>query len=348
MNKSEKAQDVLIVRKEGRPATLKDVAAAAGVSPYTVSVVLNGSKSNTRVSVETKERILQASAALGYQPNMLARSLKRKSTNIIGLYFGYGHLEPHDPFHAEVLTGLQRGCEEHSKDLMIHYSFNRSGIDELFSELVGGKIDGLIMIAAPGDEMVARVRDHGLPAVAMTDAISGLPSVIADDIGGSEAIARHLAGKGHRTVMYRMCPGSSDSASRRYTGFCDEAQRLGLRVISARTESWKGEVSDEEASLVQNRKKNGITAAACWGDPSANALLRYCKLHRVTVPDDLAIAGFNGIEPNVEPARRLTTVKAYWSEVAGRAVSLLTDRLQGRPAPILTILGTDFVIGDTT
>ncbi len=279
---------------------------------------------------------------------MLARSLKRRSTNIIGLYFGYGHLEPHDPFHAEVLTGLQRGCEDHSKDLMIHYSFNRSGLDELFAELVGGKIDGLVLIAAPGDPLVERIREHGLPAVAMTDAINGLPSVIADDAGGSVSIARHLVDRGHRTALYRMCPGPSDSASRRYSAFCEESARLGLNVVSATTESWKGEVSNQESQLIQDRAKHGITAAVCWGDPSANELLRYCKVHRIAVPQDLAIVGFNGIEPSVEPARRLTTVKAYWSGVAQRAVSLLTDRLEGRVPPILTVLSTEFVIGDTT
>jgi len=328
-------------------ATLRDVAALANVSPFTVSVVLNGSKSNTRVSEDTKQRILDASQALGYRPNALARALRQKSTNILSLYFGYGHLEPHDPFHAEVLTGLQRGCEANQKDLMIHYSFHRYNVEEVFSELMGGKIDGLVLLAAPRDPLVARVMESGLPVVAMTDAIDGIPSVIADDESGSRAIADHLMKKGHEAVMYRTCPGPSDSAGRRYNAFAARAHEHGLRVHPVTTDDWKGGLSKEEYDLVHRRKELGITAAVCWGDPSANALLAHCKREAIRVPEDLAIVGFNGIEPPVEPARRLTTAKAYWSEVAQRAVFVLVDLIEGRQVPMRTVLPTDFVVGDT-
>jgi len=327
--------------------TLKDVAAKANVSPFTVSVALNGSKSNTRLSESTRKRIEEAAEELGYRPNGLARALRNRQTNIIGLYFGYGHLEPHDPFHAEILTGLQKGCEATQKDLMIHYSFHRYGVEEVFSELVSGKIDGLVLLAAPKDPLVAKVKASGLAVVAMTDAIEGLPSVIVDDESGSCAIAAHLAAKGHKRVMYRTVPGPSDSAERRYNAFKICAESLGMEIFPVTTSDWKGSLSQEEQDLVQRRKEMGITAAVCWGDPSANALLKFCNSHEIRVPDELAIVGFNGIEPSVEPARHLTSVRAYWSEVACRAILNLVDRLEGKPVPMLTVLATDFVIGDT-
>ena len=147
----------------GNP-TLRDVAKLAGVSPFTVSTVLNGARSSTRVSDATRERIHAAAKELGYRPNALARSLQSRRTNIIGLYFGYGSLEPHDPFHAEVLTGLQRGCEAFRKDLMIHYSFHKHSVDEVFSELAGGKIDGLVLLTSSKDPLVARVRYWSSPS----------------------------------------------------------------------------------------------------------------------------------------------------------------------------------------
>ena len=336
-----------IENKPPRSITLKDVALRANVSPFTVSVALNGSKSNTRLSESTRQRIEEAAKELGYRPNGLARALKRQRTNIIGLYFGYGHLEPHDPFHAEVLTGLQRGCEATNKDLMIHYSFHRYGVQEVYGELVGGTIDGLVLIAAPGDPLVALVKQSGLAVVAMTDAIDGIPSVIADDGSGSRAIANHLASKGHRAVMYRMCPGPSDSATRRYQAFKERAEELGMTVHPVTTSDWKGAVSGEECDLMAKRKELNVTAAVCWGDPSANSLIGFCNREGIAVPDDLAIVGFNGIEPWVEPARRLTSVKAYWSEVAHRSILLLVDRLEGRPVPFRTVIPTDFVLGDT-
>lgn len=329
--------------------TLKDIGLAANVSPFTVSAVLNGAKSNTRVSTLTREKILDAAREMGYSPNSLARALRAQSTNILGLYFGYGHLEPHDPFHAEVLTGLQRGCESCHKDLMIHYSFHRYGVDEVFAELAGGKIDGLVLIASPNDPLVPRLVNSNLSFVAMTDAIPGVPSVVADDAAGSIEIARHLASRGHRTVLYRSCPGESDSARRREEAFVKEALALGVSTVRGRTSDWKGRVEREEVELLQNRKERGITAAVCWGDPSAHALLAYCKQEAISVPHDLAVVGFNGINPPYEPANDLTTVRANWAQVAQRAVQLLVDQLDGQDQiPDLTVLPVEFYQGDTT
>lgn len=335
-------------RTPNKGATLRDVSQKVSVSQYTVSVVLNGSKSNTRVSEATRTKILEAARELGYRPNSLARALRQKSTNILGLYFGYGHLEPHDPFHAEVLTGLQRGCEACERDLMIHYSFHRYSLEELFSELVGGKIDGLVLIASPNDPLVARLKGSHLPAVAMTDAITGFPSVIADDAAGSRAIADHLFAKGHKVVFYRSCPGESFSAARRQEAFEQRAEELGMKTIPGRTSNWKGLLSQEETEILDQRGKNGVTAAVCWGDPSAHALLAHCKSSGIRVPQDLAIAGFNGIEPPVEPARIMTTVKANWSSVAERAVHTLVSLIEDRDAPALTVLPVEFSPGDTT
>jgi DNA-binding LacI/PurR family transcriptional regulator len=331
-----------------RSATLRDVAEMVNVSPYTVSVVLNGSRSNTRVSEATREKIRKAAVELGYQPNALARALRRRTTNILGLYFGYGHLEPHDPFHAEVLTGLQRGCEACNKDLMIHYSFHRYSVDEVFRELVGGKIDGLVLIASPNDPLLPRVVDSSLALVAMTDRIPDIPSVIADDAAGSRAVADHLYARGHRSVLYRLCPGESDSASRRYRAFEERANEIGMRVHPGRTSDWRGDLEREEIDLLARRSELGITAAACWGDPSAHALLTYCRKNSIRVPSDLAVVGFNGIPLPVEPAQVLTTVCAHWSNVAERAVRLLVDRLDGREVPSLTVLPVDFCPGGTT
>lgn len=328
---------------------MKDIAHAVGVSQFTVSVVLNGAKSNTRVSDGTRAKILDAAREMGYLPNALARALRNQATNILGLYFGYGHLEPHDPFHAEVLTGLQRGCEICEKDLMIHYSFHRYGVDEIFAELAGGKIDGLVLIASPDDPLVERLRGSKLSFVAMTDVIPGVPGVIADDAAGSIEIARHLAGLGHKNVMYRSCPGQSDSALRREVAFVEEAKRFGIETISVKTSDWKGQLDAAEIDLLARRKENGITAAVCWGDPSAYALLSYCKSNDIRVPNDLAVVGFNGIEMPYEPAQILTTVRANWALVAQRAVQLLVDQLDGKTEiSDLTVLPVEFCPGETS
>lgn len=331
----------------GNP-TLRDVAKLAGVSPFTVSTVLNGARSSTRVSDATRERIHAAAKELGYRPNALARSLQSRRTNIIGLYFGYGSLEPHDPFHAEVLTGLQRGCEAFRKDLMIHYSFHKHSVDEVFSELAGGKIDGLVLLTSSKDPLVARVRDSGLLVIAITDALEGIPSVVADDAEGSRRIAEHLREKGHRRVVYRTCPGESDSARRRFESFQTAAEENGLEVVPLPSVDWRGRLGPAEEAFMGRLKAEGVTAAVCWGDPSANALLSYCYDRGIDVPGQLAIVGFNGIKPSVEPRQRLTTVRANWSAVAEEAVTLLARRIEGESVPIWTTIAVQFEPGETT
>lgn len=337
-----------VAKRPNKSVTLKHVALEAGTSPFTASVVLNGAKSNTRVSEATRERIILTAKALGYQPNGLARALKSKTTNILGLYFGYGQLEPHDPFHAEILTGLQKGCEATKKDLMIHYSFHQYSVGQVFSELASGKIDGLVLIAAPNDPLVEKVRGSNLAVVAMTDPIEGIPSVVADDHDGSRMLVNHLYEKGHRAVMYRLCPGESASAMRRYQAFVGRADELGMQIVPGKTSNWKGLLEAEEAGILARRAELGITAAVCWGDPSANALVTYCKAHGIRVPEDLAIAGFNGIEPPVEPAHVLTTVRAGWSTVAERAIYQLVSVLEGREVTPITTLPVSLQVGNTT
>lgn len=337
-----------VVPSKVQKATLRDVAQMAGVSPFTVSTVLNGTRSSTRVSNATRERIQDAAKALGYRPNTLARSLKRQRTDIVGLYFGYGSLEPHDPFHAEVLTGLQRGCEQQQKDLMIHYSFHHFSSDQVFEALAGGKIDGLILLTYAQDPLVVRMRDSGLLVVAITDALEGIPSVVADDEAGSHLIAEHLFSKGHRKVVYRMCPGESDSAHRRYQSFVARASQLGIEVVPLPSEDWRGELSPRERDFFLSLASSHVTAAVCWGDPCANALLKFCFDQRIDVPSQLAIVGFNGIQPNVEPKMRLSTVQANWSKVAETAVNLLAQRIDGHSVPLWTTIPVTFQSGDTT
>src|ERR1700733_129393 len=90
--------------------TLTDVAARAGVSKATVSAVINGSRSNTKVSPATRDRIQAAASELKYQPNAVARSLTRRHTNIIGFYGGYRRGVQWNPFYDNVMNGLREGC----------------------------------------------------------------------------------------------------------------------------------------------------------------------------------------------------------------------------------------------
>src|SRR5579884_2493358 len=154
-----------------RRTTLNDVARRAGVSKMAVSVVINGSRSGTQVSQETRERILQAAKELQYRPNAVARSLARKRTNIVGFYNGYKGVDPRTLFMADVMSGLQYGCEAFRKDLLTHGSFRGTSVEDIYAELSNHMIDGLILYAPASDPLIPMLADSHLPVVAIVDPV---------------------------------------------------------------------------------------------------------------------------------------------------------------------------------
>ncbi len=94
-------------------------------------------------------------------------------------------------------------------------------------------------------------------------------------------------------------------------------------------------------------RQNRPTAAVCWNDQTAYNLREDCHRRGLRVPEDLAIAGFDGLPPPHVPNQRLTTIRAPWIEVASTAISLLTRRIEGEAIPHETVLPVEFITGDT-
>ena len=331
-----------------RPATMSDVAERAQVSKVAVSVVLHGTRTNTRVAETTRQRILQAAQDLQYTPNHLARALLRRRMNIIGLYLGDKYLDTRSLFMSEVVAGMQIGCHIHRKDLLIHGTFRGQSVADIHAEMLGGKIDGLVMFAKPDDPLAMRLAASSLPAVAIVDAVPNLPSVVADDRGGSEALAAHLAGRGHRQVLYRRGPVTQTSTVRRCLAFREAAAMHGMAVVEdASIIFTDGPLSRWEQDLLAGPADQRPTAVVCATDRIAYATVDYCQSLGLQVPGDISVTGFDGMVPEMQPAVQLTTIKAPWAEVARVAVDLLMERLAGREILPETVLPVELVLGRT-
>ncbi len=330
-------------------ATLEDVARTAGVSKYTVSAVINRTNSNTRVSAQTRQRILDAAATLQYRPNAIALSLKRRRTDLIGLYNGYGGFDARNRFLGEIIGGLQEGCDRHGKDLVLFRIFKGHTADHIYPALVDGKVDGLVIYAPMHDALTEKLTASHLPVVAISDALPSLPSVVIDDAQGGRQQAEHLAERGHERILYRAAFHARRSTTRRMEGFLEAAGRLGMTVHITRPSSAQTHgVSEEERALLQGPKGERPTAAVCWEDEHADALMLECHRLGIRVPGDLAVMGFDGLEPTRAPAWHLTTVRAPWVQVAATAVSLLMEQMEGRPVALETILPVTLFAGETT
>ncbi|HVK03532.1 MAG TPA: LacI family DNA-binding transcriptional regulator [Armatimonadaceae bacterium] len=334
--------------KPAAAPTLSDVAARANVSKVTASSVLHKSRSNTRVSEATRQRILDIAAELKYRPNAVARSLRRQSTSIIGFYCGHGLATAHNFFLSDVIGGLQEACDEQRRDLLLHGAFHRRSVDDIFDELTNRTVDGLVLIAYADDPLVERLRASSLPVVALADALPGLPSVVVDDAGGTRLLAEHLAARGHRRVYFRASEDALTSVARRHAALRDAAAAHGMTVVGTFPAGWRAPLGAGEMQCLALPRGERPTAAVCWSDTSAYSVLTECRRLGLRVPEDLAVVGFDGIEPPMEPLQRLTSVRAPWTEAARRAVALLVDRIEGRDVPAETVLPVELVEGDTT
>jgi DNA-binding LacI/PurR family transcriptional regulator len=331
-----------------RAATLKDVAAEAGVSKVAVSVVLNGSRSNVGVSAATRQRILDSAERLHYRPNPIARSLRLRSTNVIGLYSGSEYaLARGGAFLSQIIAGLQDGCEAHSKDLLVHGTFRGESVDDIYQELANGKIDGLVLHAPGNDALVNLLSKASLPCVVIASPVESIPSVVADDATGMRLIAEHLHQAGHSWVAFRPRILRHTSAQRRQTAFCQAATDLGMRVQVTPPGPSDYSLSPEEAALLDLPRERRPSAIVCWNDTSAYGLMTCCVERGVEIPTDLAIAGFDGFSLPGIPRWQLTTVRAPWRTVAKTAVDLLVAHINGEQIPQETTVPVTLKIGDT-
>ncbi len=271
---------------------------------------------------------------------------RSQMTDIVGMFLGYlpGPLEP---FASLMMAGMLARLHHYHKNLLV---FGRSfypSDEALYDALVNSPIDGLMLIPSTL-EINQRLVQSGLPLVAVADRAPGLVSVVVDNETGAFMLAEHLSLRGHRHVLYRKDRYSHESAVLRYMAFEKAAQYLGMELIATLPGEQSPNLSPEEEGYLLAPPGRRPTAVVAWGDAYAYPVLKFCRAHGISVPKDIAVAGFDGIQYPIEPVCRLTTIQAPWIRVADMAVDLLIRQIRGEEVPRETVLPVDLFIGDTT
>ena len=330
--------------------TLQDIANVVGVSASTVSAVLHSTRSTTRVSVKTREKVESVARQMDYQPNAIARSLRRRETGIIGIYNGYGlYCDARSAFLGEIIGATQVACQHYTKDCLLYRYWDDPTVEGVAQQLVDGRVDGLILYAPEGDALAERLARSPLPVVAVVDALPSLPSVVVDDREGGKLQAQHIACRGHKRVLYRQTPHRGQSVVRRFEAFRDEAQRLGLDVVYGRREQPnETALGEQEKEILSRPAGERPTAIVAWEDLRAYQAVRECEAMGMRVPEDIAVIGYDGVPADGLFVRKLTTIRAPWSEVATTAMDLLIQLIAGKTVPPETRLRVELVPGSTT
>jgi LacI family transcriptional regulator len=308
-------------------ATITEVAREAGVGVGTVSRVVNGSAA---VREETRRRVLDAIARLGYTPNAAARALSTGRTATVGVVA---------PFftRASVMTrlrGISRVLDAGGYSLVLFDIERPEQALGYFQELASrGRVDAVLAITlAPEPRELERFRAAGIPVVLIDREHSSLPSVMIDDVAGGRLATEHLLALGHERIGFigDIEPCGDRPIARRRAGYDSALRAAGVEPDDAlvRRAEHGHELAAAQARelLALPQPPSAIFAAS---DDQALAVLAAAAEDGVSVPGDLSVVGFD----DVESARwaGLTTVAQPLEQSGEQGAELVLAALAGDP-----------------
>ncbi|QAY71778.1 LacI family transcriptional regulator [Xylanimonas protaetiae] len=315
--------------------TVRDVAAAAGVSISTVSRALSAPG---MVAAGTRDRVAAIAEQLGYQPNRAAASLRAGRKGALGL------LVPDlaNPYFAAVAKGVAERAREHGLGVFVVDSDEDPAAEvDLLRHLVH-QTDGVILAsprAIDADVDVIGPR----PVVVVNQ--DGPLAVVTDTDGGMRLALEHLRGLGHRRIAYVGGPASSWSDARR-RGALREAAATGADVVALG--HYPPTVAGGAAAAVAVAE-SGATAAITFNDVVAVGLVRAVRERGLRVPEDLSVVGWDDTYLAALASPPLTSVGSDLREVGRSATDLLVARLGGAPgAREVTVLPGTLSVRDST
>jgi len=274
---------------------INDVAAAAGVSNATVSLVLNNAES--RISETTKQRVREAARAVGYAPNSVARGLRTQRTKTIGLI---SDEIATTPYAGRMLAGAQDVAREHGYLLFLLDTGGEEGIErDAISALVSQQVDAMIY-ARMWHRVVDDVPAELPPGTVFLDcrpALGGFPSVVPDDRRGGASAVRELILAGHRRIAYIDTSDPAPIASGlRFEGYLEALSEAGISPdpelhVKAETSAQGGRLAAQ--TLFDLPSDQRPTAIFCFNDRMAAGVYNAAHRRGLDIPRDLSIVGYD-------------------------------------------------------
>ena len=311
--------------------TIKIVAQEAGVSTQTVSRVLNN---RSDVAPETRQRVKDVIQRLGYHPSEVARSLIQQRSYTIGVVTaGLDYLGP-----AQTLNGITQSAETLGYSLLLKElpDLRAEGVDAVLQSLLARQVDGIIWaIPQVGDNhdwMQAIMPQFAVPVLFLTTSPqTNTPSISIDNYLGGCIATQHLLDQGYRKIGHMAGPLSWWEARARRNGWQDTLAKAG---ISVNQDHWvEGNWSTSSGyGACQKLMKHypDMEAVFVANDQMALGFLKYAHEQSLSIPQDLAVVGFDGIPETAYYSPPLTTVRQDLNRLGCIAVEALIDVIERR------------------
>ena len=318
------------IKKPGQKSeviTLKAVAQHIGLTPGTVSAVLNDSPSARSIPQETKNRIHAAAKELNYRPNFFARTLRNKRTYTIGVIAE----EIGDSYSSPIISGIEQYLRQREYFFLTVVHRHDPVLLSRYSQLLSERgVEGIITV----DTTVQEAPSLPTVAVAGHKKLKGVTNITLDHMRAAVLALNHLKSLSHERVAFmKGNPLSSDSADR-WNAICQVAADIGMKVDPELTVQIDADDPTPMLGYPFTKKllarNKPFTALFAYNDMSAIGAIRALREEGLRVPEDVSVIGFDDIPGAAFYTPSLTTVQQPLHRMGDVAAQVLLERIEGK------------------
>ena len=326
--------------------TLKAVAQYLGLTPGTVSAVLNDAPSARSIPQETKNRIHAAAKELNYRPNFFARTLRNKLTYTIGVIAE----EIGDSYGAAIISGIEQYLRKHDYFFLTVAHRHDPELLNRYSHILAERgVEGIITV----DTTINEIPSLPMVAVAGHRKIRGVTNIVLDHERAAVLALNYLKEQRHERVAFMKGNPLSSDSKERWEGICRVAAEIGMKVDPDLTV----QIDTDDATpmlgypfakqlLARNRP---FTALFAYNDISAIGAIKALQEQGLRVPQDVSVMGFDDIPGAAFHTPSLTTVRQPLSRMGEVAAQSLLERIEeGKEYPSEIAIEPELVVREST
>ena len=314
-------------------ARVTDVAAAAGVSPTTVSHALSGART---VNPATRERILSIARELGYVPDRVASGLRRRRTGVVALI---GDDLAATPFAGRIIEGARRAGLEHDVLLMVGESGGDAAAEaDLVARFLAQRVDGLLIARMYHQQVDRPAVPEGFPVVLVDAAPEPgweVDAVVPNEAQIAALACDRLLSAGHRDIAY-VGTTESRAARGRLAGVRSVLGDAGIALGDGRLAfCYADAAGGRQAGGELLDQERPPTAMICFNDQIAMGVMQAAARRGIPLPDGLSVMGIDDLHPvadALDPG--LTTIALPHAEMGRWGMARLIERIDGTPIPV--------------
>jgi LacI family transcriptional regulator len=332
---------------ESRPLSLKVLAEYLGLSPATISLVVNNAPGAKSISPATRERVLAAVKKLGYQPNSIARSLRMRQTFTVGIIV--------PEFSEGYFTMVMNGVEEYLQQAgYLHFVVSHQGRPDLIEEyprlLSKRSVDGFIVVNTWLNEPVSA------PVVAISGhkKMDNVTNVMLEHERAAMLALKHLYDLGHRRIAFMKGQRHVPDSDYRWQGIQQAAKKIGITIypelcVYLEANSWSPELGYPVIRDLLARTHD-FTAVFCFNDISALGAVRAIVDAGLNCPGDISVIGFDDIASAMYHTPSLTTIRQPLRRMGEMSAQMLLKRIQSpREAyPETVVFEPELIVREST